>query len=274
MIQIQGQLKKALLNRVLGRIERFWAAPWLNVIKTLYVNLRCLPFLQAIKLPIYVYGNVKLHSLNGKVLFECPITRGLVKIGYPGFGIAINCTRTNFKNMGTIIFKGEAQLCNGVTIYVMDGVLKFGNHSILGENVRVACENYIDIGDGSRIAHESQIIDSNFHFIMDVSQKRIVSQKGEIIIGKWCWVGNRTTIQKATVLPDYSIVTSNSLLNKDYSEFPKYAIYGGMPAKFIKAGSRRVFNVETEIILKKYFSVKENREYIYEGNIVDEFFEY
>lgn len=51
----------------------------------------------------------------------------------------------------------------------------------------------------------------------------------DVFIGECCWIGNRTNIMKGTVLPDNTIVSSNSLLNKDYtSTVPSYSIIGGM----------------------------------------------
>lgn len=40
----------------LGRLELILAHNWLNPFATLYLDLRSLPFLQALKFPIFVYG--------------------------------------------------------------------------------------------------------------------------------------------------------------------------------------------------------------------------
>lgn len=39
-----------------------------------------------------------------------------------------------------------------------------------------------------------------------------------IVIHDNVWIGNRFTIAKGTILPSYSIVVSNSMTNKDFSE--------------------------------------------------------
>ena len=256
---------KIVINRIIGRVERMFASPWFNPFQTIYLNLRSLPLKDAIKMPIYVYGNIKIHSLSGKIRFECPIIPGLVKLGYPAYGICLNSTRTNIKNMGEIVFLGEAKFCNGISIYVMDGVLKIGDRCLFAENVKIACEKLIEIGTGSRISHESQIIDTNSHFLMDVCKKTVKSQKGRIVIGEWCWIGNRCTIQKGTILPNNTIVTSNSLLNKQYIDLDDYSIVGGIPAKKIKDGIRRVFKLESELALKKFFK-KNGEDCVYEVN--------
>lgn len=108
-------------------------------------------------------------------------------------------------------------------------------------------------------------MDTNFHYIINTDNGITTYPKEKIMIGKWSWVGNHTTIQKGTILPDYTIVGSNSLLNKDYSQVPSYSLMGGAPAKFIKTGLRRVFNVKSEKMLNDWFeknSMSEKYKYI------------
>lgn len=41
--------------------------------------------MQAIELPIFIYGRIRMFGLNGKVLFEnTQLKRGMVKIGING----------------------------------------------------------------------------------------------------------------------------------------------------------------------------------------------
>ena len=50
------------------------------------------------------------------------------------------------------------------------------------------------------------------------------------------------------------IVGSNSLVNKDMSGIPEGAVVGGMPAKLLRTGVRRVENKAFEKVLNDYFS--------------------
>lgn len=260
------------INKVFGRIERLLTAPKLRFFSTIYVNFRSLPLTQAIHLPIYVYGKVKIYSLNGTMEIKGPLKRGMIRIGHPEHGAVIEGRSVFLRNSGKIVFNGPAQIVNGVALNVVGGLLNLGKNIMFGERVRVVCSKYIEIGEGTRIAHESQLIDTNFHYIMDITKGVTTYPKGEIVIGKWSWVGNRSTIQKGTVLPDYTIVGSNSLLNKNYSDVPSFSLLGGMPAKLIKTGLRRVFNVESEKMLNSWFL--ENGQYAkykYIGNDIDTF---
>ena len=50
-----------------------------------------------------------------------------------------------------------------------------------------------------------------------------------------------------TKLPDRVIVTSNSLLNKDYtSSIPSYSLIGGIPAKLLRTNVRRIYELDRE----------------------------
>jgi acetyltransferase-like isoleucine patch superfamily enzyme len=67
-----------------------------------------------------------------------------------------------------------------------------------------------------------------------------------IVIGNNVWIGNRTTVTPGTIIPNYCIVSSNSLCNKDYSYIPPDSIIGGIPAKLLKTGYRRIFSYEEQ----------------------------
>lgn len=263
---------RQFINKVFGRVERLFTAPRLRIFKTAYVNFRSLPFSQAIHFPIYVYGKLKIYSLNGSMEIKGPIKRGMIKIGYPKHGAILEARRTYIRNQGRVVFNGIANIVNGVSLNIIGGELNLGKDMMFGEKVRIVCSHYIEIGEGARIAHESQIIDTNFHYILNIENGETTYPKGKIKIGKWSWVGNRTTIQKGTVLPDYTIVASNSLLNKDYSDVPPCSLLAGMPAKFIKTGLRRVFNIKNERMLHAFFEKNGyDVKYRYLGDDIDEF---
>ena len=47
-------------------------------------------------------------------------------------------------------------------------------------------------------------------------------------------------------MPDFTIVASNSLVGKDYSDIPESSMIGGIPAKLIATGFRKVENSKIE----------------------------
>ena len=50
-------------------------------------------------------------------------------------------------------------------------------------------------------------------------------------IGRYCFVGTACTILGGTVVPDYSVVGAQALLNKAYAD--SYRLYAGVPAKAV-----------------------------------------
>ena len=144
-------------------------------------------------------------------------------------------------------------LGNGTSLFVGPGAtLEIGDDFFMNANCKLFCENYIKLGDQARVSWDSQVFDSNFHFMVDDG---IVKPKSEpVVLGHNCWVGNRVTITKGTVLPPFSIVASNSIVNKNFSQNPEAGLYAGLPAKLIMVGPRRlILSKTTEQSMEQLF---------------------
>jgi acetyltransferase-like isoleucine patch superfamily enzyme len=154
---------------------------------------------------------------------------------------------------GTLIFKGAALISVDYTFDII-GTCILGDMVGLGNSVRIRCWEKVEIGKGSRITANSQIFDTNFHYTRNVETGEIARARKAIYIGRFCWIGNRTTIMMGTYLPDYSIVAGNSLVNKKYiKDIPNYPMFAGIPAKLIRAGYVRVFDIKLETEVNDYF---------------------
>lgn len=216
-----------------------------NPFKIVYFNFKMLPFRQAVRLPIVFYSKVVFRSLQGNIKIDGVIRPNMIRIGdkkwHPG-----TMSPTILKIDGTIIFHGDMPI--GMSNYILvakDGLLDFGTHgTTLGSNNKIICFDKISIGNNCRITWENQIIDTSFHYIE--CDNVIEPLNSPIIIGDNCWIGNRTTISKGTVLPDYSIVASGSVVNKDFSNCGEFCFYAGIPAKLKKTNIKRIFDVNEE----------------------------
>lgn len=153
---------------------------------------------------------------------------------------------------GEISFDGRGDFAPGVSIYLAKGAtLNIGREFFINGRVRIVCHERIDIGAWARIAWESQLIDTNFHYIQEVETGSYLSKSKPVRIGKCVWIGNRTTVNRGAIIPDYCIVASNSLCTKNYSDVPANSIIGGVPARFLKTGYRRIFSYEEELAITK-----------------------
>lgn len=124
---------------------------------------------------------------------------------------------TRIVNRGTIIFRGSCTIWKGVLLeLVLKSLLDIGDGSLLGENVNIMIRKECKIGNYARIAFDSRIMDSDFHYMLDIETNEIKDCTQPVIIGNCNWIGNRSTIKKGIVTPDYAIVSANILLSKNY----------------------------------------------------------
>lgn len=251
-----------MISRLYNWIER-QSIPRINWLKTIYCNFRMLPFRQARLLPILVYGNPALNSLSGNIKFDCPIKKGLVKINkQETFAPSLQTGRTQICIYGTIVIKGEVLIGCGTKILVAhSGCLTLCNNTRITDFCNIDCWSKITIGEESRIAHRCQIMDSNHHYILDEDTRKIPNDNKSVVIGKYCWICNSSSVLPGAVIPDYSIVSSYSIVNKDISSWGNHIIVGGIPIKLLKTSVTRIFNKDFELRLCEFFSQGEKDYY-------------
>ena len=253
------------------------SSPRFRIIKTLYVNFKLLPFKVAIKLPIYIYGKCTLYWVEGKAeIVSDHIYSGMIKLGKNSeyFNGQDNSAFLYLSKQSKIIFNGPCSIGNNFKIRVAtDAILEFGEYTFFGSSIKIVCSNKIRIGRFTRIAFESQIIDDSFHYVYNESTGSVTNRFGSIILGEYNWVGNRVSISKNTQTKAFTIICANSYLSKDYTKTENEKLMlGGIPAKEIGAGYRRIFSVEIEKEISNIFSREKSRNTIlYKKTFEDEY---
>lgn len=265
MGHLKSYLKKVkLLNTAINvsRKYRKWISG-LNIFKTVYFNLKFLGFYNGIKLPIFLYGKVSFGNLSGRLQIIGSIHTRMIVIGKNCDGFS-----ERYKSLisipGSVIFRGEFMGSCGVTLESI-GILDIGKMVSLGTGAKIRCWNKIKIGTGTGIVEECQVFDTNFHAVQDVISGQITNPSGSVRIGEYCWIGNRTTIAKGTILPNHTIVASNSLVNKDFTPIGENLIIGGIPAKKIAENKRRVY---LEMAVNRIFDTGDK--IVFSENLVSE----
>lgn len=217
-----------------------------NILKTIYFNFKMLPFRQALKLPVLLYGKVKIIRTTGRILLNAPVSRGMIKIGAQGSEM--------FPERVSVIDLSGTLKVEGHSIRIgAGGLLRIEKKGtiILNECCRIgACsilfaETLIEIGYNTGASWCCQIMDTDTHSIKDLTTGKIALRTRPITIGDNCWIGNHVLINKGTVLPNGTIVSSNSLCNKDYTAFMEDiggAVLGGIPAKLLAVGKERLYD--------------------------------
>ncbi|MBD3843822.1 MAG: acyltransferase [Campylobacterales bacterium] len=213
------------LNKIITFIKYLLAVP-----KSLYVNLRVLPFYQAIRLPIIVSNKTKLISLSGKVNLS-KLKTGIFRIGFTGSEmIDYTYTRTMLQIDGAININGKVKIGRGSRL-IVTGELNLGNNFITSGNATIICAKKISIGYDTMCAWESIIMDTDQHKIFDDNENWI-NQESEIKIGNNVWIGARSFILKNSVIEDGCIVGANTVLTKSFNQ--KDSIIVGNPPKIVK----------------------------------------
>lgn len=215
--------------------KKFKVFSKVNWLKTLYFNFKKFPISEAIKLPIYFYGKVNFKNIDGKIIILTPIKSGMIGFGQPYEMASKEIGTAELVLSGSIIFMGHVQFGKDYFIYVKENaVLKMGHMSSLASNGKIICTNSIQLGNYARIGSESQVIDTNFHQMIDVISQKKLPISSPIIIGNFNFISNRVTILSKTITPDYCTIASNSLCSKNYSNFGNNILIGGIPAKLLK----------------------------------------
>ena len=216
-----------------------------SLIKTIYFNLRCLPYRQAIMTPVHVYPHTRFQKLSGEIQIDGIISTGMIRIGRDWGYRCKGDTRIRIE--GNMLFHGKCEILRGADICVFNnGKLSMGDNVFIGENCLIYCMDNITLGNNTRITYETNIFDTDFHYTVDIENRTIKKLTSPIIIGNNVWIGNRTNIKKSVKLPDYTIVAaSGSLLTKDYTEIvPKFGCIGGYPARPLPIRSCRTWKDE------------------------------
>ncbi|MFV0193606.1 acyltransferase [Empedobacter falsenii] len=187
--------------------------------------------------------------MSGNVILNGNVKPAMVRFGFLGEdNMYWNSEKTLLNIQGTFELSSKNRFANGVLIRVdKNAKLSLDKNVSIGNKTKIICSELISIGEDTSITWECQIIDTNFHYIVNLQDKSVAKITKPIVIGKNVFVGYRSTISKGVILEDFAIVCSYSLVNKNM-ELDKYSMYAGIPAKIIKKGYyRAMYNEEREI---------------------------
>lgn len=262
-----------IFNRILAKLESFFARPHINIIKTVYVNFRLLPLKDVLKFPIFIYGNTRIISLGGSIEVHGKTTTGMLKIGrhddnYTDKGRNVICVTSGSK----IAIEGHISLGSGNIIRVADGgTLTLGDMVQTGNHVRIDCCNNILLGKLCGISYDSIISDCNHHFLIDLNTKNIARNKGIVDLGERTFIGNNCFVFKGCKTSPGSVVSAYSFVSMNYSRTPNALIMGN-PATIIDENITRVWSCLREDEINTFFNNNPDKKKMkWEGNFDDPF---
>ena len=194
-------------------------------------------------LPITLYSKTIFRKLSGKIIVDAEhVTHNMIKLGADWWYPATSRPQVMWSIFGTVIFKGPISFPQGTYLHVAkNGVLQFGTKGIfIGTNSKIMCFDHIEIGDSTQVTWDCQIYDTGFHYVE--CDGKVGKLTAPIKIGNNVWIGNHTTITKGVSIPDYSIITSHSLVNKNLEQYGEHCLFAGCPIALKKQGVIRIFD--------------------------------
>ena len=220
-----------------------------NWVKTLYFNFKKFPFETAKKLPVYFYGRVKFTSIKGDIQIEGNVQKGMIGFGQP---YELNSAHKGIAEifiLGKLTFKGKFQFGKDCFVFVGENAIcELGNMASMASNGKIICTEKIVLGDYARFGSEAQIIDTNFHDLVDTQTGEKLQKSAPIFIGNYNFISNRVSIMKGTQTPNFCTIASNSLCTKDYKNLGENILIGGVPAKLIRSNISRDWAGEKQLL--------------------------
>lgn len=198
-----------------------------SIIKTLRFNFHYLRFREAVKFPLLISRHVLINSMRGSLIIRGPLCTGLIKIGFGSVPVFDRYKSRSVWNVGagTVIFEGKAKLGQGCRIG-SGGVLTMGKNFQVTAETTIICEESITFGNDVLCSWQCQIMDTDFHQIMEgeIEPKK----RSPVTIGNHVWIGSRVIINKGTEIADNSVVAAGSTVTGKFTE--SNVLLAGIPA--------------------------------------------
>jgi acetyltransferase-like isoleucine patch superfamily enzyme len=203
----------------------------------------------AIKLPVWLYGHIQLGGVHRGCVVLQQAKTGVAKIG-GGWDSEVFGRSNRFVSFlrirGKLVLGKGVVMQQGMVLSVDKvAVVSIGNNVAFNERVTIHSKIGITVNDNCRFGWNTQIFDTSFHYM--VNKGKLTYRNAPVVIENNVWAGNGVSIMKGTYLPAFTVVASNSLVNKNYKEMGEHCMIGGIPAKYITNGVERPLLKDKEI---------------------------
>lgn len=190
----------------------------LSLPRSLYYNMKLLPFSQAIRIPIFLsnYVTIKLKRGSQVKLTSHKIHAGMIKIGYSqcDFFLARHHKSILDLGKGCLIFEGRSNIGAGAKLSIdKGGALIFGDQFWSTGPILIIARRLIRFGYNCVLSWNITIMDHDAHDIFDNNRTKI-NEDEAIDIGTHLWCGCNSTILKGTELCNNVVIGANSVIAK------------------------------------------------------------
>ncbi|MGH2784506.1 MAG: acyltransferase [Actinomycetota bacterium] len=186
---------------------------------------RTLRFIWTHRLYTWRYWVLGVRFLRFKITHPHIKTEGFVFLGPK---VEVYCR----KGYGRLTLGRWVWIGKGNAIRCHEGNLRIGNKVVFGAKNTINCYLDIDIGDDCIFADWIYVCDFDHKYDdINVTIKKQGIVKSPVVVGRDCWIGEKSTILRGVTVGEGSIIASHALVNRDV---PPRSIVGGVPAKMLK----------------------------------------
>lgn len=118
---------------------------------------------------------------------------------------------------GKLIVNGTVRLLSGATLQVQkEASIEIGE-AYINHNVTIIAANNMKLGNGLLISRNVTIFDSDFHKIIDSTDKQINTARN-VEIGDHVWIGVNATLLRGTRIGEGAVIAAGSVVGGKIKE--------------------------------------------------------
>ena len=174
-----------------------------------------------------------LKRLIVKICKRGGVKFGMIKLGFRTSGVYPNNGITWENHGGNVTFKGTCNIGNdSYCTFGANTTVEFGDDFINTASLKIVSYRGIKMGKGTRFGWGCLIMDTNFHPLYDMVNKKFKTASGPIEIGDYNWFGTQCKIMHSTTTPERCIFGMNTTVTRNCVK-KSYCVMGGEPVKIL-----------------------------------------
>lgn len=207
-----------------------------DYVRSMYVNMKILPFSQAVHMPIFLKHNIRVENIHrGCIRFECDVVPKTLVLGGPGasfvheeYGVL------HIEDDAKLVVRGKTILAGGAKIWIGGkGILSLGKHVYFNQNVSLQCVCRVDIGDSVLGGWNVSIRDTDGHKVTNMIDGTSKPVSMPVVLHDKVWIGADAVILKGTEVSEGSIIACNSVVCGIVAS-ERHVLLAGIPARLKK----------------------------------------
>ena len=221
------------INSIIRKVDMNVIEIVLCLSKSLLFCIKLFGIRNGIKLPIIISYKTKVLIRQDAHIYVNQYKFAQVILGLGG-SININEKSKNYlilEDNCNLTFHGTAHISKGFSIRVeKESTLEFGNNFIANKNLEVSASNKIILGNNILVGWNVVFRDGDGHKVFYTKNKNKIIAK-TIQLSDHIWIAANCTLLGNTDIHKNSVISTQSLLNKNYTQ---NSLIAGIPAKEIK----------------------------------------